>query len=124
MAARKKGLVFRVTGLSASQPDDTLNEALRAAIDNNLVEEERAKLHVQTDIVPSCYDHEQERVALVEFDGAVPSFLSELAVDPLGDWQVEMGDADINFDRHFFGFTQLYTPKPDKPVTAEYVAMP
>jgi hypothetical protein len=127
MDARKKGPVFRVTGLSASEPDDELNAALRAAIDNNLVEGEKAKLHVQTVIVPSCYDHEQERVALVEFDGAVPSFLSALAADPLGDWQLEMGvmgDTDINFDCHFFGFTQLYTPKPDTPVTAEYVAIP
>jgi hypothetical protein len=61
-------------------------------------------------------------VALVEFHRGIPAFLSELAADPLGDWQVEMGDTDINFDRHFFGFTQLYTPKPDMPVTAEYIA--
>jgi hypothetical protein len=27
--------------------------------------------------------------------------------DPLGDWQVEIGDDDISFDCHFFGFTQL-----------------
>ena len=73
--------------------------------------------------MPSCYNNEQDRVALVEFRGGVPDFLSELVADPLRDWQVEMDDdVDISFDQHFFGFTQLYTPKSDAPVTAEYVA--
>ncbi|KAF2185579.1 hypothetical protein K469DRAFT_687903 [Zopfia rhizophila CBS 207.26] len=123
MAARNKGLVFRVTGLPASQPDGELNTTLKATIDDNLLEEEKSKLTVSTAIVPSCYDNEHERVALVEFHGTVPAFLSELAADPLGDWQVEMGDTDINFDHHFFGFTQLYTPKPDAPVTADIIAI-
>lgn len=121
MAAAKKVLVFRVTGLRASQPDDELNAMLTATI-NKLSEDEESTLHISTAIVPSCYDNEQERVALVEFQGGVPAFLSELAANPLGDWQVEMSDADINFDQHFLGFTQLYTPKPDVPVTAEYAA--
>jgi hypothetical protein len=30
-----------------------------------------------------------------------------------------MGDNDINFDCHFFGFTQLYTPEENGPVVAE-----
>jgi hypothetical protein len=30
-----------------------------------------------------------------------------------------MGDDDINFDCHFFGFTQLYAPDDSKPVAAE-----
>jgi hypothetical protein len=118
MAARKKGTVFRVTGLPASQLDDELNDALKAAIDDNLAEDEQSKLTVEAAIVPSCYDNE-EKVALVEFHGGVPAFLSELMADPLGDWQVEMGDTDISFDQHFFGFTQLYTPKPGSLATAK-----
>jgi hypothetical protein len=31
-----------------------------------------------------------------------------------------MGDDEINFDRHFFGFTQLYPTTPGHPITAEY----
>lgn len=31
-----------------------------------------------------------------------------------------MGDDDINFDRHFFGFTQLYPTTPGNSITAEY----
>jgi hypothetical protein len=121
MAAEKKGTVFRVSGLPASQPDE-LGAILTATIDDSLSVEEKSMLHVNMAIVPSCYNNEQESVALVEFRGEVPKFLSELVVDPLGDWQIEMGDTDINFDCHFFGFTQLYAPKPDAPVTAEYAA--
>ncbi|KAM6504800.1 hypothetical protein FSOLCH5_015290 [Fusarium solani] len=123
MAARKKGPVFRVTGLAASQPDDELNTALKAAIDDNLSDEEKSQLNITTAVVPSCYNNEQEKVALVEFRGGVPNFLSELVANPLGDWQVEMGDVDISFDQHFFGFTQLYTPKSAASVTADIIAI-
>jgi hypothetical protein len=118
MAAKKKGTIFRVTGLPASQPDDELKEALKAAIDDNLAAGEQSKLDVNAAIVPSCYDN-KEKVALVEFHGGVPAFLSGLVDNPLDDWQVEMGDTDFSFDQHFFGFTQLYVPKPDSTVTAE-----
>ncbi|OBT63871.1 hypothetical protein VE03_06634 [Pseudogymnoascus sp. 23342-1-I1] len=121
MAARKKGTVFRVTGLPAAQPDDELNAALNAAIDDNLADK-RSKLTVNAAIVPSCYNND-EKVALVEFHGGVPAFLSELMANPLRDWEVEMGDIDISFDQHFFGFTQLYTPKLDSPATADIIAI-
>ncbi|KFY31766.1 hypothetical protein V493_00848 [Pseudogymnoascus sp. VKM F-4281 (FW-2241)] len=120
MAARKKGTVFRVTGLPASQPDDELKEALEAAIDDNLAEDEQSKLTPNTAIVPSCYDND-EKVALVEFYSGVPAFLSELMADPLGDCQIDMADTDVGFDQHFFGFTQLYTPA--LPATADIIAI-
>jgi hypothetical protein len=63
--------------------------------------------------------YENERVSLVEFHGRVPLFLSELVENPLGNLQVEMGDIDINFNCHFFGFMQLYTPYSDAPATAK-----
>jgi hypothetical protein len=55
----------------------------------------------------------------VQFCGGLPQFLGELRLNPLGDWQVEIGDDDINFDGHFFGFTQLYVPNDSEPVVAE-----
>jgi hypothetical protein len=116
--SRKKSTVFRVTGLPASQPDLKLKKALKATIDRHLAADENSKLAFTVAIVPSCYDIE-EKVALVEFHSGVPGFLSDLAANPEGGWQDEMGDNDINFDRHFFGFTQLYAPKPGSPVTAE-----
>jgi hypothetical protein len=69
--------------------------------------------------IPSC-DESPTSSALVEFKGGNPDSLLQLDYTPLGDWQVEMGGEDINFDRHFFGFTQLYPTDPDNPVTAEY----
>lgn len=119
MAVPNKGPVLRVTGLAASQSNDELVASLKAAINNNLTDEEKTKMVVKVVIVPSCYSDE-ERVALVECPGGLPAFLSELEADPLSEWQVEMGDTDISFDQHFFGFTQLYTP-PDALVVAEYV---
>ncbi|UKZ61236.1 uncharacterized protein TrAtP1_002504 [Trichoderma atroviride] len=117
---RQKNLVFRVTGLPASQTNDALVDFIR---DNLLKGEEQSQLKVTASIVPSCSNNGQERVALVEFDGRVPDFLSALVANPLEDWQVEMGDVDIDFDQHFFGLTQLYTPKADKPVTADVIAI-
>ncbi|OBT91277.1 hypothetical protein VE02_00373 [Pseudogymnoascus sp. 03VT05] len=122
MAASNKGTVFRVTSLPALQSDDELKAALKAAIDDHLAEDEHSKLTPNIAIVPSCFDND-EKVALVEFHGGVPAFLSELMANPLGDWQIEMGDTDISFDQHFFGFTQLYTPKPGSPATADIIAI-
>ncbi|KAF1966815.1 hypothetical protein BU23DRAFT_573760 [Bimuria novae-zelandiae CBS 107.79] len=119
----RKGLIFRVTDLPASQPDDVLNTTLRATIEGNLSKEEKSKLKPTIAIVPSCSEPEHERVALVEFVGGVPAFLSKLAANPLKQHQDEMGDTDINFDCHFFGFTQLYTPEPGTAVTADIIAI-
>ncbi|KAL6900028.1 hypothetical protein GGI43DRAFT_406131 [Trichoderma evansii] len=117
---RQKNLVFRVTGLPASQTDDALVDFIRK---NLLKDEEQSQSKITASIVPSCSNNAQERVALVEFGGKAPDFLSVLVANPLEDWQVEMGNVDINFDQHFFGFTQLYTPKADKPVTADIIAI-
>jgi hypothetical protein len=119
MAAGRKSTVFRVTGLTWDQPDEVLKASLGTAIDENLSEDEKSRIDTEIAIVPSCYESDQERTALVQFRGGVPMFLSELVDNPLGDWQVEMGDADINFDCHFFGFTQLYMPAEKEPVIAE-----
>ncbi|KAL7796270.1 hypothetical protein V8C43DRAFT_304161 [Trichoderma afarasin] len=120
VVTRQKNLVFRVTGLPASQTNDALVDFIRQ---NLLKGEEQSQSKVTASIVPSCSNNKQETVALVEFGGRVPDFLSALDANPLEDWQVEMGDVDINFDQHFFGFTQLYTPKADKPVTADIIAI-
>jgi hypothetical protein len=124
MASQKKSHVFRVTGLSRELPDGdlktdgNLRTALQEALDDNFTDDERSQI-AEITIVPSCYESDKERVALVKFRGGVPHFLHELRVDPLRDWQVEMGDDDINFDCHFFGFTQLYAPDDSEPVVAE-----
>ncbi|KAM0351803.1 hypothetical protein ACHAPU_002315 [Fusarium lateritium] len=122
MSNKKKGPVFRVTGLPAEKPDEELNNTLKTAIDDSLLDKEKLQLDFTSHVVPSCYSH-LERVALVEFHGGIPDFLSDLVANPLGDWQIEMDEYDISFDRHFFGFTQLYMPKPNAPVTADIIAI-
>lgn len=106
-----------MTGLSRERPDGDLETTLQEAIDENLADDETSHIKAEITIVPSCYESDTQRVALVQFRGGVPQFLRDL--DPLGGWQVEMGKDDINFDSHFFGFTQLYTPDENESVIAE-----
>ena len=117
MFGKKKGTIFRVTGLRAERSDEDLNMVLRAIIIKNMSEDER-RHRFTTAIVPSPND-DQQRVALVEFLDGVPGFLHGLVADPLKEWQTEVGDDDLNFDQHFFGFTQLYTPDYSARTTAE-----
>ncbi|KAJ5745111.1 hypothetical protein N7520_010293 [Penicillium odoratum] len=123
MASQKKSHVFRVTGLLREMTDGDLTTTLQEAINDNSTDDEKSHIKVDVSIVPSCYESETQRVALVRFRGGVPQFLHELRVDPLGDWQVEMGDDDLNFDCHFFGFTQLYSPDEKEPVAADIIAI-
>jgi hypothetical protein len=115
-----KSTVFRVTGLPADKSDKTLRSSLKRFIRKNLLNEEKSKTKVDIDIVPSCL-HYDEKVALVEFPGGTPNFLSGLAKnpDPKSTWDSEVGGTDISFDCGFLGFTQLYVPDPTKSVTAE-----
>lgn len=119
MASQKKSHVFRVTGLSRELSDENLKTALQQELKDNFIDDEMSHIKAEITIVPSCYEDETQRVALVKFRGGVPQFLHELRADPLRDWQVEMGDDDINFDCHFFGFTQLYAPCDSELVVAE-----
>jgi hypothetical protein len=110
--------VFRVRGLSVGELDKAEN-SLMATIDEHLSDKERQTAKPQITIVPSC-DDQETLVALVDFIGGIPDFLSELTANPLGDCQVEMKDADdISFDRHFHGFTQLYNTRVESAITAE-----
>ncbi|KAL5360970.1 hypothetical protein BJX96DRAFT_175795 [Aspergillus floccosus] len=100
-----------------------IKTALQETLHDNLTDDKRLQIQAEITVVPSCYESDTQRVALVQFRGGVPQFLYELKVDPLEDWQVEMGDTDISFDCHFFGFTQLYAPDENKPVVADIIAI-
>jgi hypothetical protein len=119
MASRKKSTVFRVTGLIRDQPDEALKTLVRATIDKHLSNDEKLQIETEITIVPSCYESNRKRTALVQFCSGSPAFLSELTNNSHEDWSVEMGDNDISFDRHFFGFTQLYMPAEEESVVAE-----
>lgn len=120
MTTAGKHLVFRVTGLPIYQSDKELETRLRSVIDDNLLPKEKKPANSpKVALIPSCLNDKETSVALVEFVGDVPHFLSSLTRDPLREWQVEMDDTDINFDCHFWGFTQLYKTEPGNAVTAE-----
>ena len=118
MASNSRSTIFRVTGLPCDKAAADVELALKDTIRNLLTEDEQQRVHVAIACIPSC-DGSQTSSALVEFKGGNPEFLSALERDPLSDWQVEMGDEDISFDRHFFGFTPLYPTPSGQPVTAE-----
>ncbi|KAL4736259.1 hypothetical protein BDV11DRAFT_173082 [Aspergillus similis] len=123
MASQPKSHVIRVTGLPKGQSDKNLAASLLETLNNSLTPEEKSQIQADVTIVPSCYRPDRERVGLVRFHGGAPRFLSALTVNPLEGWQVEMGDTDISFDSHFFGFTQLYALLEEEPVAADIIAI-
>jgi protein SERAC1 len=119
MPGSAKSKVFRVTGLPVGEAEPDVQSTLAKTIHDLLSDDEKLRLEVRIACIPSC-DQNKTSSALVEFRDCTPKFLSLLEHNLLGDWQVEMGNTDINFDCHFFGFTQLYATNPGLPVTAEY----
>jgi len=119
MASSTKSTVFRVTGLPGDSPVSEIHSELNKTIFGLLTAGETQQVKVNITVIPTC-DGSETSSALVEFKGSKPGFLSHLEDNPLSSWQVEMGDDDIAFDRHFFGFTQLYPTTLDQPIAAEY----
>lgn len=120
MSTRKKSIVYRVRGLPPGCTNDRLSEALLPF----LTKEERDSFRPKISMVPSCYYGDSTVTAFLDVE-TPPQFLSELTLEPLKDWQVEieLGDVDdINFDRHFHGFTQLYPTAAGESIIAEYAS--
>ncbi|KAA8909657.1 hypothetical protein FN846DRAFT_776022 [Sphaerosporella brunnea] len=80
---------------------------VRAAIRLELTEEERKQLKIGIEIIPCCYNHSR-RSALVHFVGGDPKFTLDPDGEPREQFQIVVDAADISFDRHFCGFTQMY----------------
>jgi hypothetical protein len=108
-----------VTGLSRKLLDKDLATVVQEALADDFTNNEGLHIKADITILSSWYEGDIQRVALVQFRGRVPQSLHELRVDPLGDWQAETGDDDINFDCHFFGLTQRYALDGNEPVLAE-----
>lgn len=105
-----KPVVCRVTGIPGGTDATVREQELRELLWHLLSENQRQNQSaVQVSIVPCCYGAGM-MTALVDFKDGLPIFLDTLQKDLLGVWQAEMGDEDLEFDQHFHGFTQLYTP--------------
>jgi hypothetical protein len=113
-----KSTIFRITGLPIGPEDETIS-SLKEALQQHASSSELQRLGKIT-VVPSCYD-DQTSVVLLEWKGETPNFLSSLVTSPLSSWEIELGDEDISFDRHFFEFTQLYNTVSEQPINAESV---
>lgn len=74
--------MLRVTGLAASQPNKELAALLKAAINSDLTDEEKARIDLKVAVVPLCYNN-KEKVALVECCSRLPAFLLELTANLL-----------------------------------------
>ena len=112
---------FRITGL----PLHVTSEQALPALVNALVASgectvDHSRKIWKLSVVPSCYS-DQTSCALLEWKGENDGFLASLSKDSFGTYQVEVAEDDWSFDRHFLGFTQLYTPTPGAAVAAEYV---
>ena len=113
-----KSTIFRVTGLP-NGPEERIISSLKEALHQHASASELQRLGKIT-IAASCYDAHTS-VALLEWKGDTPDFLYRLVTSPFSSWEVELDDADISFDRHFLGFTQLYNTIPERPIHAESV---
>ncbi|KAI9162719.1 putative sterigmatocystin biosynthesis P450 monooxygenase stcS [Paramyrothecium foliicola] len=87
-----------------------------------LTDDERNGFDPRIIIVPSCYDDDETYTAFL-FTNLRLKFLSALDKKPLSDWPVETSKGDLNFDRHFHGFTQLYKTPKGKAIVADLVAI-
>jgi hypothetical protein len=118
-AASTRSVVFRVTGLSVGKAEEIVT-SLTAIINQRLSPSELLQVKYTVFTIPS-YDDIHTSSALVDFENGIPAFLNHLDKHPLEDHPVETDHGDINFDRHFFGFTQLYYPDLARPINVEQV---
>ncbi|PMD58736.1 uncharacterized protein K444DRAFT_415699 [Hyaloscypha bicolor E] len=121
LAASTRSVVFRVTGLPVGKAEEIVT-SLTAIINQRLSPSELLQIEYTVFPIPSC-DNIHTSSALVDFKNGIPLFLSHLVKQPLEDHPVETDHGDINFDRHFFGFTQLYYPDLACPIDADVIAI-
>lgn len=105
---------YRIQGFTPSCVAEQAREILLTLVSA----EERETFDPRIRMIPTCGDGDGGLTALLTTDRA-PHFLDFLDYNPQGDYQLDMNGERLIFDRHFFGFTQLYTPPPSKPINAE-----
>jgi hypothetical protein len=89
------------------EEDQQAESFLKAAILIELSSDERSSLKTRIEILPSCY-HDNIRSALLHFRNGVPKFLQSSTNELVEECQTDVYDVDLNIDRNFYGFTQMY----------------
>lgn len=105
---------YRIQGF----PPSCVAEKAREILFTLVSAEERDTFDPRIRMVPTCGDADGGLTALLVTDRA-PHFLDYLDYNPQGGYELEIVGEQLTFDRHFFGFTQLYTPAPSQPINAE-----
>lgn len=108
--------VFRVRGLPLGTETEIisyLDRVLRLH-----ASEPELQRRGKVTVAPSC-DDDKTSVALLEWKGDAPDFLSSLGNKRAKG--IELDDRDISFDDHFYGLTQLYSTREGEPINAESV---
>jgi hypothetical protein len=104
--------VFRARGLPADATTSDFQELRKHLKDGeelNMIDEA---------IVPSC-PSDGSLAGLFGVRPPLPSFLSKQTNGATPVFAFSLRGEDIEIDRNFFGFTQLYPTEPEKPIVAE-----
>lgn len=104
--------VFRAQGL----PGDATTSDFRE-LRTHLKNEEELNL-IDEAIVPSC-PHDETLSGLFGVRPPLPSFLAGSDNGSTPVFAFNLRGEDVEIDRNFFGFTQLYSTDPEKPIVAE-----
>lgn len=105
---------YRIQGFSSSCKAEQASRILLALVSA----EEQDTFDPKICMIPTCGDGDGRLTALLTTDRA-PHFLYYLDYNPQGDYQLDTDGGQLIFDRHFFGFTQLYAPTQSEPINAE-----
>jgi hypothetical protein len=69
--------------------------------------------------VPSCPEDGETKTGLFSVQSPLPKFLERLRQNPAQTFAFELRDEDVQVDRNFYGFTQMYPTQPGEPITME-----
>lgn len=91
---------------------------MKAALSARFTNDERDMIEIEASIVPSCDATDDAVTALLCFKPKAPAYLDPLYRD-FDDTQIDTEVGHLNFDKNFFGFTQLYPTPTGHKITAE-----
>lgn len=104
---------YRIRGFSSCTA-----EQAKGILHNLLSAEEQGTFDPKICMIPTCDEGRDRLTALMTTDLA-PHFLYDLDYDPHGDCRLDTIGGQLIFDRHFYGFTQLYANPQSEPINAE-----
>lgn len=118
---KKAPIVFRLSGILPHTSQDDVISTLRGFLSPDESDTEFL-LELMPDPSHDAFREEQNCIALISFKPAPPAFLGPL-FKGRENLQFETALGDLNFDKHFFGLTQLYNTEEGREVKADIVCV-